>query len=82
MNHRSPGGATPRACTVGEPKGDQTMEDKVVAPELAVKELAKAPRTVNPKDRQAISEFKVMQKTLPPTDDKFNFRECNTKLCQ
>ena len=43
MNHHSPGGATPRDCTVGEPKGDQAMEDKMAALELAVKELAKAP---------------------------------------
>ena len=52
-------GDAPRACTVGEPKGDQTMEDKMIALELAVKELAKAPKAVSPKYRKSISEFKV-----------------------
>ena len=52
----------------------------MAALELAVKELAKAPRTVSPKDRKAISEFKVIQNILPLTEDKLKFREWNTKF--
>ena len=65
---------------MGEPKGDQTIEDKMIALELAMKELAKAPKAVSPKDRKSVSEFKVIQNILPLTDAKLKFREWNTKF--
>ena len=42
----------------------------MLALELAVKELAKAPKGRSPKDRKAISEFKVIQNAAPLLEDK------------
>ena len=67
---QSPGGDASRARTVGVPRGEQDIEEKMLALERAVKELAKTSRDAGPKQRKPISEFKVIQNVAPLTDDK------------
>lgn len=77
-SHQSPGGEATRACTAADPKGDQTIEDNMMALELAVKELASAPKNSSPQYRKPTSEFRVIQNVAPLTGDKLKFREWST----
>ena len=80
MGQQSSGGDAPRACTVGDPKEDKTIEDKMLALEAAVKELAKTSKETGPRGRKPISEFKVIQNVAPLSEDKQKFREWSNRF--